>query len=324
MNNKKIKFGVGLYGYALDYYTGKYTLRDCLVKAKEAKAEGIEIVTTHMVKGHPYPSEEWLTGFKDMCEEIGVEPYCYSTHIDRGRRSDRRLNDDELIQSTINDLRYAALMGASAIRTQQSLQPKLIPVLLPWAEKYNVKIGVELHPPHKVDTPVWLDFWEEFRKADSPYVGTILDFGIYQEFPHDDWYTVYRHNGLSDDLIKEVADAHRQGIKREEVLKSLEGKKNSEIAIEMTNEMYDWYVKFNPDGLKEIMPYCVHMHTKFFKIENGNEKTIPYEKLLKIITDSSFKGYFVSEFEGHFVNETLDSADEIRKHIEMEKRILGY
>lgn len=37
------------------------------------------------------------------------------------------------------------------------------------------------------------------------------------------------------------------------------------------------------EGLKEIMPYCVHFHGKFYSFDNdGNEASNPYNRILPI------------------------------------------
>lgn len=62
---------------------------------------------------------------------------------------------------------------------------------------------------------------------------------------------------------------------------------------------YDRY-----QGVKELMPYAkgVSGKTRDFD-ENGNETTIDYEKMMKIISESGFKGYIDVEYEGNKLSE---------------------
>ncbi len=72
-----------------------------------------------------------------------------------------------------------------------------------------------------------------------------------------------------------------------------------------------------------MLPYAKYFHGKFYHIaEDCVETTIPYEKLLNLVVESGFDGTIMIEYEGHsfYLN---DAVEQIGRHIEMEKRILG-
>jgi sugar phosphate isomerase/epimerase len=57
-------------------------------------------------------------------------------------------------------------------------------------------------------------------------------------------------------------------------------------------------------GVELFMPYAKAMSAKSYAFdENGNETTIDYEKMLKIIKDGGYSGYIGVEFEGDGVSE---------------------
>lgn len=62
---------------------------------------------------------------------------------------------------------------------------------------------------------------------------------------------------------------------------------------------YDRYT-----GVKELMPYAkgVSGKTRDFD-ENGNETVVDYEKMMKIISESGYKGYIDVEYEGNKLSE---------------------
>lgn len=62
---------------------------------------------------------------------------------------------------------------------------------------------------------------------------------------------------------------------------------------------YDRYT-----GVKELMPYAkgVSGKTRDFD-ENGNETVIDYERMMKIISESGYKGYIDVEYEGNKLSE---------------------
>jgi sugar phosphate isomerase/epimerase len=319
------KLGVSLFSYSSEYYTGRLTLSDALRLSKEAGAEGVEIVASQMVPGFPWPSDKWLHDFRDQCEAMGLEPFCYSAHLDSGLRCDRMMTDDEKLLSTINDLRCAQIMGASVVRTQQTIGPGLIHKIVPWAERYGVKVGVEIHPPHRLDTPVWLEFERAFQEADSPYAGIVLDTGIYQEYPYKGWRDVYAAHGVPEETIRFLLDALAAKKPAAEVRETLKSRGESEYALEMAGEMFSLYRPYEPDALGELMQYVTHFHTKFYHMQDGEEPTIPYQKILDTVVQSGFDGYLISEYEGHYCYdcEQFPSADQVRQHIRMEKGILS-
>ncbi len=325
MTQQKIRFGVSLYSYSSEYYIYRMDLDDILRAVRDAGGEGVEIVAAQMVPGYPWPSREWLHGFRSRCERYGLEPFCYSAHLDSGLRADRFLTPDEMLSSTINDLRCAAEMGASVVRTQQTITPELITRIAPWAERYGVKLGVELHPPHKLSTPVWQRFFEEFRRADSPYVGVTLDLGIYQEFPYDGWISAYTSNGVTQATVDRVLASLAAERPLGEVLEELNAAGAGPYAVEMAQEIFSLYAPYKPDTLAEALPFVTHFHSKFYHMVDGEEPTIPYRKLMKTIRDGGFSGWMISEYEGHYAYdaEKVSCVKQIEDHIRMEKRILG-
>ena len=59
-------------------------------------------------------------------------------------------------------------------------------------------------------------------------------------------------------------------------------------------------------------------------MENGVEKTIPYEKIFDVIRETGYEGYLISEYEGHYCYDAKEypAADQVKEHIDMEKRLL--
>ena len=60
----------------------------------------------------------------------------------------------------------------------------------------------------------------------------------------------------------------------------------------------------------------------FVILDDGTEATIPYDKVLKVLTDLNYDGYVSSEFEGK-IKPGKSSFDYVRRHIEMEQKILA-
>ncbi|MEJ2114402.1 MAG: TIM barrel protein, partial [Flavobacteriaceae bacterium] len=57
-------------------------------------------------------------------------------------------------------------------------------------------------------------------------------------------------------------------------------------------------------GMKELLPFAKGVSAKSYTFdENGNEETIDYYKMMKIIKDSGYKGFIGVEYEGSILTE---------------------
>jgi sugar phosphate isomerase/epimerase len=91
-------------------------------------------------------------------------------------------------------------------------------------------------------------------------------------------------------------------------LKWAEGKDYKECA-----EKYDPY-----EGVQEMMPYAKGVSAKSHDFdETGNETTLDYLRLLKIVKEADFKGIVGIEYEGS----TLSEEDGVRKTLDLLKKV---
>ena len=78
---------------------------------------------------------------------------------------------------------------------------------------------------------------------------------------------------------------------------------------------YDRY-----QGVKDMMPYAKGVSGKTHEFdENGNEKQIDYERMLKIVADAGYRGYIDVEYEGA----KLSEPDGIKASIALVKKVIA-
>jgi sugar phosphate isomerase/epimerase len=53
-----------------------------------------------------------------------------------------------------------------------------------------------------------------------------------------------------------------------------------------------------PDELKEIFPYIIHIHGKFFSMKDGLEPNVRFEEVVKVLVENGYDGWISSEYEG--------------------------
>lgn len=318
-----IKLGVSLYCFTKEYVDGTYTLEDCIEKARQMDVDGYEIVATQMIDSYPSIDEVFLGRITSANQQYGMKTISYGANMDRGMRCDRDLNEDEMVQMTIQDIRCASRLGCRVMRAQFLLSPQALVRVAPYAEAYNVKVGIEIHNPETPSTPIMMEYYHAIVESGSKYIGFIVDFGSFATKPNKPNYDEALANGASKEILDRIADCRLRDVGREIVLQELQKRNAPPAAYGAFEAMYGFLAfSAHPDyeGLRRIMPYVFHFHGKFHAmLEDGSEASIPYPELLKVIYESDYEGYIVSEYEDHVSGNALAMT---QKHIAMEKRIL--
>lgn len=319
-----IKLGISLFSFTNEYCKGIFTLEDCIRTAAEMGAEGYEIVATQMVSSYPYISEKFLGEIKAMSASYGIEPICYAANMDRGMRADRNLTDDEMLSMAINDLKSAHKMGCKTMREQYLIGPKVMARLAPYAEEYGVKVGIEIHNPETPSSPYMMEYLEMFEKTGSKYLGFVPDFGCFATRPNKPHWDRALANGAPLELLELAAKLRYDDAPLPEAQKTLLAAGANGAVMTAFQGMYGFVTfRAQPDleGLKKIMPYCLHMHAKCHYVsEDLQEASIPYESILPVIKDSEYQGYIVTEYENEG---TYDATLMVDRNIKMMKSILA-
>ena len=117
-----------------------------------------------------------------------------------------------------------------------------------------------------------------------------------------------------------------RGVPQDEAVRKLAEAGATGPAFAALQGMYG-FVQFRKDckaeleGLKEIMPYCFHMHGKCHYVsEDLKEASIPYNEIMPVIQNSDFDGYIVTEYEDH---NSGNAEIMTRRHVAMMKKLLG-
>lgn len=315
-----VKLGVTLYSFSTEYCKGEMTLEDCIRVAKELGAEGFEIVATQMIPSYPYVSDEFLGELKAICQHYDMEAVSYGANMDRGLRGNRNLTGDEMVAMAVNDIKNAHKMGCKVVREQYLIGPENFAKLAPYAEYYGVKVGVEVHNPETPITPMCDSFVEAIDKAGSEYLGLIPDFGCFATKPNKmNWDNTIAAGG-SEKLLEMARDMKYENVPMDEAFRRLTAAGATNLELSCMRDMYT-FLTFKKDvtkeleGLKKIMPYCIHMHGKYhYMYENLEEAAIPYGDIMEIVRDSDYNGYIVSEYEEYNSGHSIEM---LRRHLKM-------
>ncbi|MGG4469433.1 TIM barrel protein [Paenibacillus alvei] len=317
----EIKLGVSLFSFSTDFVKGKLSLEDCIRSAAEIGAEGFELVGATMLPSYPYASEKVVNEMKSMTDHYGIDFVSYGASADRGVITGRDLTDDELVQSTILDIKTASKLGCKLMRVQPHLSPAAVSKLIPYAENYGVQIGVEIHNPQTPSSPKVQEYVEIFEQTGSKYIGFVPDFGCFATKPNKVYWDEALEKGAPLELLEMAANLRYDGIPQNEARQRLINAGANEAVMGAFQGMYG-FVTFTrePDltGLAKIMPHVLYFHGKFhYMFDHLEEASIPYEDILPVIKHSKFTGYIMSEYEA-----SENAVEMTKRHLQMERKIL--
>lgn len=320
-----IKLGITLYSFTPQYAKGIFSLEDCIRTAKEMGAEGFEMVGTQMLPSYPFVSEQFLREIKAISEHYDIKLICYDANMDRGMMRSRNLTEDEMLSRAINDIKSARKLGCDIIREQFLMSPEAMRRVAPYAEAYGVKVGIEIHNPEYPTSPIMKEYTQVYEEVGSEYIGFIPDFGCFATKPNKPAWDMALKNGAKLEHLELAAKLRYDEVDLQEAREIMQREGANEATMSAFQGMYGFMTFYNePDleGLKKIMKHCFLFHGKFHYVsEDLHEASIPYEKVLNVIKESDFDGYVMSEYEDH--DSDYASLDMVRRHIQMERKILG-
>ena len=317
-----IKIGATLFCYGTEFARYQYDFEECVKQAALAGATGYEIVGTQMLVGYPGVTDEFL----GLVQRLG--PVGYGANNDKGMRPDRNLTDDEILADAIIDLKTDHKLGCKVMRAQMMLSPVAFERLAPYAEIYDVKVGVEIHNPETSLSDTMKQYLEVIKRTGSKHLGFIPDLGCFATKPNKPHWDKALKASVAEEYMQEAAQMRYDGVPLMEAQKTLLGKGASPAIIPALQGMHG-FVQFRPesalssllDELKEILPFSFEIHGKFHYLDENNvDASIPYDEVLETIIKSDFKGYIIGEYEDELY---CGGTEFTKRQIKMLKRILG-
>ena len=322
-----IKTGITLFSLGTPYLKGELDLEAVIKTAADMGAEGYEIVAAQMIPGYPHVSDEFVRFINKCTEKYGIGPTCYAANMDCGMLKNRDLTEDEMMARAITDLISAKKLGCTVMREQYLLSPNGLKRLAPYAEEFDIKVGIEIHNPESPITQSILDYVEVIEKTGSKHIGFIPDFGCFATKPNKPYWDRALAAGATAKQLERCAQLRYDEVPMAEAMKIMaaEGEKCPALFAAL-NSMYG-FVQFRKncikelEGLKKIMPYCFEMHGKCHYVdENLHEVSIPYEEIIPVIAASGFDGFIVTEFEDEG---GYDAVEQTTRHVAMVKKLIN-
>ncbi len=321
-----IKRGVSLYSYQEEYFLRKMSLEDCIAAAAAAGATGIEIIGEQSVPGFPKLPDAFVDQWFGWMERYGVTPVCHDLFLDTRQFKGRLLTPDEQLASIVRDIQFAHRLGCKIARVIVSVSPELMRRAAPYAEKYDVRLGIEVHSPWHINNAWMTKHLEVMEQTGSTHLGFIPDMGMFtKRLPRVMVERMIR-NGADEKIAEFVCTQYEAGVMQEyivaEVRQMSQRPIDNALAEQTRHNVYS-----NPRSLLPFMDRIFHIHAKFYEmLDDGTEYSIPYADVIAVLKEGGYSGYLSSEYEGNrHIQDIMevDSVEQVRRQQAMFARLLA-
>ena len=302
------------------------TLEDCIAACADMGAYGIETIGDQMMPGFPNLSEDFYAKWHDWMVKYRTTPTCHDMFLDTKKFKGRLMTDEEMLDSVIRDLKHANRLGCTLMRCIVTTPPEIMAKAAPYAEEYNIKMGLEIHAPFNFDHEWIQRYLDIIDRLNSPYLGIIPDFGIFEKRYPRVRADRYIRQGAHPHIVRYISEAYVRHVGTDDLIEDIKSMGANELDLAMANSIrHMTYVE--PRRLLNYMPLIIHIHAKFYEmLDDYTEYSIPYHEIIAVLVEGGYAGYLSSEYEGNrHIQDAfeVDSVEQVRRHQVMLSRLLG-
>ena len=342
----KPKLGVTIYSYTPDIQSGRMTLESCIADVADLGAEGVEILGESHIPDYPNPSPSWVKQWFAWMDKYHLKPAAYDTFVDTMFYRHRSLTPDEAAARLAVDFKLANMLGFKTLRQQWPPYPAdnkedevnapyvksqratdTILKALPAAEKYDVKMGIELHSPTHLKSAFIESMVELIEKTKTKHFGFTPDLSSFTKRPPrksamGSTADMIRQ-GARQNLLDYIVEAYQQKLGPEKTVAEVKKMGGNELELNYAGIAGVYHFSYNdPKDLAPLVPYVYHVHAKFYEMtEDLHEYSIPYDEVIAVLVQGGYNGYLDSEYEGGRQEWTTSAS--IRAQHAMLRKLLG-
>ena len=325
-----IELGITLYSLTSEFAAGQYTQQGLIKAAAEhGLGPGVEFNIAQMLRTYPHVDDDFVKMWRESMDRYGLTPSAVGTNLDMGRRKDRDMTPEEEYEFFAAQLHTANKLGFNRV-VIRSAGKELLRRLLPLAEKYDQKLGYEIHAPQGPNDPKIVQIREMYQQLGSERLGFTADFSSTMHSLSPTLFRTLRQMGLGEEHLQMMQQIWREPLPMQE--------RNQKFEDYLTEHDFDparlgpfTRLAFNMHGLVppeewlDIMPQIFHVHAKFYDIDQaGNEPAMDIPRIVRQFVKGGYQGYLSSEWEGHAFADLgeSDPIDLVKKqHALMRKAI---
>lgn len=337
----KLKLGVELYGYGGDFFAGSMSTEDCIADVADMGAEGISIIGESHVPNYPNPPDKWVEQWFGWMDKYKTKPGAMVNFVDTLIYKGRYTTPEEGAEHFIRDCKLANKLGIKALRAswppypaddpmEADLAPyawsqaaiQTIEKALPAAEKYDVRIAVELHSPSDLNGTLVNRSLEYIEKTKTQYFGFCPDMSIFtKRLPRIQMNGLIKR-GARENIMKFIDEAYQNKLGAAKTVAEVQRMGGNEIELEFAGLGGAYHFSWNdPKDLAKILPYSYHFHAKFWEMtDDFKEYSIPYEDVIPVILKTRYDWWYSSEYEGP--RGLYEASKANRKHHYMLRKLM--
>jgi hypothetical protein len=192
---------------------------------------------------------------------------------------------------------------------------------VPLAEELELKLAYEIHAPMGPNAPEILRVREVYDEVGSPLLGFVADFSSTMRRMSPTLLRAVRRMGLDDDTVARMQEIWATDLpmreRQEQFLDELGARDFDPARLgPLARLAFNMHGHVDPAEWSEIMPQILHVHAKFFDIdEHGEEPSIDYPALVREFVRGGYRGFWSSEWEGHAFADLgdVDPIDLVRR-----------
>lgn len=305
-----IKRGVSLYSFQHETFLGKMDLEDCIRTCAELGAFGIEVIGEQSFWGYPEQpvKEADIQHWHALMEKYGTTPVAHDFMLDYKRYKGRIMPFDEQVASIKRDIDLAKRLGAPYLRALVAIEPDVLVAAAPYAEEAGVKLLLEVHAPLHFDHPWILRHAEAYEQSGSDALGFLPDMGMFLDKFPPVWKARFIRNGVPQKIADYIEKAYEDRVLSEYVIQNVREMGGSGPSIAMA-ETLRHNAAYDPRRMLDHMSRIHNIHGKFYEVtEDLIEPSIPYDDIVRILTEGGYNGHICSEYEG---NRWIEDAVEV-------------
>lgn len=321
-----IKRGVSLYSYQEEYFLHKMNLEDCIAAVSAMGATGVEIIPEQMINEYPNLSDEFLEKWFGWMKKYSTTPTCMDAFLESLLFKNRILSDGEQLDLMERDLKVASQLGCFCIRSLVLTPVRIIERSLPLAEKYNVKIGLEIHAPLNLDSPWFEPYQQIIDKYGDQWFGIIPDMGVFEKTPS----RIHRERMVRDGAQEKVTQYITGAFLAQESRAAIEKEMDKMGANDMDRRWLTYCYRSlytNPEVLRKYKNNIFHVHAKFYDmLPDDTDDCLDYDNVVRILKEIGYEGYLSSEYEGNRTIQDafpVDSVKQVSRQHRMFQRMLA-
>ncbi len=325
-----IRQGVSFYSYQNAYRSGRMTMEDMVAEVAALGCDGVELVPV-MTPPCSYPKAlpEEIDAWYELMARYNTRPVCLDSiivtdpawlrgpagpnvHLGAALDEQVRLMKDELLlcrQLGFPIMRVPVLYGISIDAIEQ---------VVPVAEEYGIKMGLEVHVPMTIKGERVQRYLEMVDRTGTKNAGLIPDMAIFATTLPVRLVNKVLQEGADPEIVDRIVRSYENKADMEALGEELRnGIFQSSEAAAKCEELLAFGIRNVTSSiadLEEVLDKVIHFHAKFYDVdENLIEHGIRFDEVVPMLVRKGYDGYLNSEYEGQRMYPAGEEANEIEQ-----------